>query len=688
VTLNAPTIVATCNDNGTPSDPSDDTFTYTIEVTGSNTGATYSISGGDMQAGLSYGVVNGPFGPFPISGGDLTITITDVDDAGCQLVDQTVSAPATCSNTCALNAPTIVATCNDNGTPSDPSDDTFTYTINVTGANTGASYSISGDDTQSGLSYGVVNGPYGPFPITGGDLTITITDVDDAGCQLLNQTVSAPATCSNTCALNAPTIVATCNDNGTPSDPSDDTFTYTINVTGANTGASYSISGDDTQSGLSYGVVNGPYGPFPIAGGDLTITITDVDDAGCQLLNQTVSAPATCSNTCALNAPTIVATCNDNGTPSDPSDDTFTYTINVTGANTGASYSISGDDTQSGLSYGVVNGPYGPFPIAGGDLTITITDVDDAGCQLIDQTVTAPATCSNTCDLNAPTIVATCNDNGTPSDPSDDTFTYTIEVTGANTGATYSISDDDTQAGLSYGVVNGPFGPFNIADGDLTITITDVDDAGCQLIDQTVTAPATCSNTCDLNAPTIVATCNDNGTPSDPSDDTFTYTIEVTGANTGATYSISGDDTQAGLSYGVVNGPFGPFNIADGDLTITITDVDDAGCQLIDQTVTAPATCSNTCDLADAGEAAEACNDNGTIYDPSDDYITISLNPTGANLTTYTVTANNGGIVTLAGGGAATGLNYGVSLDFRLQDGSADGLTTYTITIAGLLLFR
>jgi hypothetical protein len=52
--LNAPTIVATCDDNGTPSDPSDDTFSYTIEVTGSNTGATYSISGGDMQAGPGY----------------------------------------------------------------------------------------------------------------------------------------------------------------------------------------------------------------------------------------------------------------------------------------------------------------------------------------------------------------------------------------------------------------------------------------------------------------------------------------------------------------------------------------------------------------------------------------------------------------------------------------------------------
>lgn len=35
--------------------------------------------------------------------------------------------------------------------------------------------------------------------------------------------------------------------------------------------------------------------------------------------------------------------------------------------------------------------------------------------------------------------------------------------------------------------------------------------------------------------------------------------------------------------------------------------------------------------------------------------------------------------VILTGGGAATGVNYGSSTDFRLQNGSADNTTTYTI---------
>ena len=666
--LNDPVIIATCDDNGTPSNPNDDTYTYTIQVNGANTGASYSISGDDTQSGLAYNVVNGPFGPFTIAGGDLTITITDSDDADCQVVDATVDAPAACSDQCDLDPPVIVATCDDNGTPSDPSDDTFTYTILVDGDNTGITYSISGDDTQSGLVYGVVNGPFGPFPIAAGDLSITITDAQDPDCQLIDIAVNAPQTCSDLCDLNEPIIIATCDDNGTPSDPSDDTFTYTIEVTGANTGGSYSISGDDTQSGLPYGIQNGPFGPFPIAGGDLDITVTDSDDANCEE-SGTIVAPEPCSGVCNLNPPVIVAVCDDNGTPSDPSDDTFTYTIEVSGENTGASYSISGDDTQSGLSYDVVNGPFGPFPIAGGDLSITITDSDDANCQLIDIAVNAPASCSDECDLNDPIIVAVCDDNGTPTDPSDDTFTYTVEVTGVNTGASYSISGDDTQSGLAYGVQNGPFGPFPIADGDLNITITDVDDGACSK-DATVTAPAACSGDCFLNAPEIDVICNDNGTPSDPSDDIFFYKIRVTGDNTGVTYNITGDDTQSGLNYGAVEGPFGPFSIAAGDITINITDVDDPTCTLIAVPVNAPATCSDECEINDPIIQVQ-CDDNGTPFDPLDDTFTYTIEVTGSNTgTTYSVSGDD------AHSGLAYDNQFGPYGPFLIVDGNLELVIT------------
>ena len=338
-------------------------------------------------------------------------------------------------------------------------------------------------------------------------------------------------------------------------------------------------------------MVHGPYGPFNISDGDLTITITDDEDGICPT-DVTVPAPAPCSPTCTI-TPTIVVTCDDNGT-SDPSDDTYTYTIDVPNhPASGASYSISGDDAQATLAYDVVHGPFGPFAITGGDLNITITDDDDPTCSDV-ATVSAPASCSPTCNL-APIIMAVCDDNGT-TDPSDDTYTYTIDVPSTPaSGVSFSITGDDVQATLAYDVLHGPFGPFPISGGDLSITITDDADASCTST-ETVTAPAECSD-CTLSGPTIDIICDDNGT-SDSADDTYTFTIlvdETTG--TGVSYALSGDVTATGLSYGVVEGPYGPYPISGGDLTIDITDESDAACALTGQTVNAPSTCSPSCTL-------------------------------------------------------------------------------------------
>ncbi|MCK5923251.1 MAG: hypothetical protein KAG66_20095, partial [Methylococcales bacterium] len=98
---------------------------------------------------------------------------------------------------CSIDTPVTSATCDDNGTPSDATDDLFGYTINASGSNTGASYSISGGDSQAGLLYGQVSGAFSGFPISAGSLTLTLTDVADNSCTLANVSIAAPATCSN-----------------------------------------------------------------------------------------------------------------------------------------------------------------------------------------------------------------------------------------------------------------------------------------------------------------------------------------------------------------------------------------------------------------------------------------------------------------------------------------------------------
>lgn len=98
--LNAPEISVTCDNAGTPTDPSDDRYSYSIKVTGNNTGLTYYIleSSGSVREMLPYGSTQGPFGPFPISGGNVSITVFDTEDSGCKVAGL-VRAPAPCSST-------------------------------------------------------------------------------------------------------------------------------------------------------------------------------------------------------------------------------------------------------------------------------------------------------------------------------------------------------------------------------------------------------------------------------------------------------------------------------------------------------------------------------------------------------------------------------------------------------------
>jgi hypothetical protein len=136
--------------------------------------------------------------------------------------------------------------------------------------------------------------------------------------------------------------------------------------------------------------------------------------------------------------------------------------------------------------------------------------------------------------------------------------------------------------------------------------------------------------------------------------------------------------TDGGLTFSPIPAPQGTSqNITIntvGQYYYTANDLDgckDSSCCHI---ILIPANCSD-CQLLTPGIANQQCNNNGTQFVPTDDYITFSLNPQGSLLgTTYNVSVNNGGTITPASG------TYGNPTNFRLQDGSANN-TLYTITI-------
>lgn len=117
-----------------------------------------------------------------------------------------------------------------------------------------------------------------------------------------------------------------------------------------------------------------------------------------------------------VNATVGTAVCNDNGTPTNPGDDTYTFTITATGGTSFGGQSWGWDWTAGGLSmipYGTPR-QMGPFPISGGSKTITISDHDNPFCTTT-VTVNAPAPCSGG---GGSTLNMTCTNNITVTAPS------------------------------------------------------------------------------------------------------------------------------------------------------------------------------------------------------------------------------------------------------------------------------
>ena len=123
-----------------------------------------------------------------------------------------------------------------------------------------------------------------------------------------------------------------------------------------------------------------------------------------------------------------------------------------------------------------------------GDFTIIFTDDDDNGCTT-SLDIEAPMTCSDQCEISADLSNIVCDDNGTPSDPADDTFTFDVIISGSNTATSWT--DNLGNSGAYDQTIT--LGPFDISNGDFTIIFTDDDDNGCTT-SLDIVAPMTCSD--------------------------------------------------------------------------------------------------------------------------------------------------------------------------------------------------
>lgn len=175
-------------------------------------------------------------------------------------------------------------------------------------------------------------------------------------------------------------------------------------------------------------------------------------------------------------APEIVSACNDNDTPTDSTDDTFTITVTATVTNGSGFYIVNDGNktylpTPSGTPVAL-----GPYPTDGStDVQLTYSDSADPTCNTNTLPIGPVDHCSNQCSIIVdPEIVSACNDNGTPTDLTDDTFTITVKATVINGSGFYIVRDNH---GNSFTVASGASLTLNpyLADGSTDVRLTYLD---------------------------------------------------------------------------------------------------------------------------------------------------------------------------------------------------------------------
>ena len=431
----------TLDDNGTPNDPTDDSFDYTPDpdYTGADS-FTYSICDADGdcdQATVNITVDSVNDNPIAADDGvsldedtNITVDVLANDNFG-------GDGPSTGTITLVTPATNGSVTLIDGGTPLDPTDDTFDYTPNAdyNGADS-FTYEIcdsNGDCDPATVSITVNSVDDAPIAVDDlastdedASVNITVLDNDDFG-------GDGPSTGTITLVSGTTNGTISLNNNGSLSDPTDDSFDYTPNAD-YNGPDSFTYEICDADGDCDPATVNitvNPINDNPMAVDDLVSTNEDVDLFIPVTANDDFGGDGPSIGTITLITTTVngSVTLNDGGTPLDPTDDAFDYSPNANYNGTDSLvYEIcdSNGDCDQATVLITVNS-VDDDPVANNDLVsvdeddtvnITLLSNDDFGGD-------GPSTGTITIVSGSSNGTATINDGGTPNDPTDDTVDYT-----------------------------------------------------------------------------------------------------------------------------------------------------------------------------------------------------------------------------------------------------------------------
>ena len=533
ITVN-PALAITGN---TPSGTVGTAYSGSIGTTGGTTPVTMSLVAGTLPAGLTFDAATGKISGTPTAAGTASFTIraadkSDVPTSITAVQQITISAAGTVTLSISGNPPAGVV-----GTA-------YSSTLRANGGTQPATFAVTAGTLPAGLTLsasGVLSGT----PTTAGSATFTVTATDAAGTKA-SATYTVAVTGSNT--GGSLTIATGTLPNGTVNVA----YSATIGVTGGTGPYTCTVVTGTLPAGLTMGAGCAVTGT-PTVTGSSSLTVRATDSS-----NPAVTATGPVSITINASGLSIGSGTLPNGTVGT----TYTATIPVTGGTGPYTCTLTSGTLPAGLTLGA-NCAVSGTPTTAGTSTPTITIKDASNPQ---QTITPAVSIT----INAPGL--SIGSGTLPNGTVGTTYTATIPVTGGTGPYTCTLTSGTLPAGLTLGANCAVSGTPTTA-GTSTPTITIKDASNPQ---QTITP--TVSVTINAAAMSIGSGTLPNGMVGTA----YTATIPVTGGTGPYVCTLTSGTLPAGLTLGANCAVSGTPTTA-GTSTPTITVKDSANPQ---QTIT------------------------------------------------------------------------------------------------------
>ncbi len=522
-----PTAPLTITSSSLPTGTTGTTYSSLLQANGGTTPYTWSITSGNLPAGLSLATNTGFIAGTPTASGSFPIAVT-VTDSATQTFTTNVSFSIV-----AAGAPLSITS---SALPGAMLNQPYSAALNAAGGNSPYSWSITSGSLPGGLSLATSGAILGSPTATGTfNFTATIADSSNPT-QTKSSSISlvvAPATL----------VIAS---SALPSGTSGSGYSNALQATGGTAPYTWSVTAGSLPSGLSLGATTGLVSGTPTASGTFGFTATVVDAATPAQTKSAQISLVIAPTTLSITSSTLPSGTNGSG---------YSNALQAAGGTAPYTWSVTAASLPSGLSLGATTGVVSGTPTASGTFNFTIAVADAA----------SPAqTKSAQVSLVIAPATLTIATSALPSGTQGASYSSTLHINGGTAPFTWSVSGGSLPAGLSLGASTGVISGTPGASGSFTVGVTVKDSASSP---QTATATLPLSVVAAGSPLAITSTTLHGGTINVP----YNATLNATGGTEPYTWSITSGSLPSGFSLAPTTGLVSGTPTSSGTIAFTAT---------------------------------------------------------------------------------------------------------------------